>query len=272
MIGAIAGDIIGSVYEHAPIKTKDFPLFHPHCRFTDDSVLSIAIAKAILEGGDYRQAVLDVGRRYPDAGYGASFIGWLRSPNPRPYDSWGNGAAMRVGPVGFAFDSMDSVLREAARTAEFSHNHPEGIKGAQAAALAVFLARTTHDKDTIHDEITDLFGYDLKRRLDEIRPAYGFDVSCRGTVPEAIIAVLESESYEDAVRNAVSLGGDADTLACIAGGIAEAYYGPVAPALRNKVREFLTPELWETTERFCRRFGLEPATRRRESGSSHPHR
>lgn len=256
MIGAIAGDIIGSVYEHAPIKTKDFPLFHPHCRCTDDSVLTIAIAKAILEGGDYRESVLEIGRRYPDAGYGASFLGWLHSPNPQPYNSWGNGAAMRVGPIGFAFDSVDSVLHEAARTAAFSHNHPEGIKGAQAAALAVFLARTTHDKDTIRAEITDSFGYDLKRTLDTIRPAHGFDVSCQGTVPEAIIAVLESQSYEDAVRNAVSLGGDADTLACIAGGIAEAYYGPLTPAFRNKVREFLAPELWEIADCFRRRFGL----------------
>lgn len=258
MIGAIAGDIIGSVYEHAPIKTKDFPLFHPHCRFTDDSVLTVAVAKAILEDGDYRLAVLDLGRRYPDAGYGGSFIDWLHSPNPQPYNSWGNGAAMRVSPVGFAFDSVETILREAARTAQFSHNHPEGIKGAQATALAVFLARTTRDKETIRQEIADFFGYDLNRTVDVIRPSYRFDVSCQGTVPEAIIAVLDSESYEDAVRNAVSLGGDSDTLACIAGGIAEAYYGPVGRAIRGKVREYLTPELWQIAERFCRQFKLEP--------------
>lgn len=257
MLGAIAGDIIGSGYEHAPIKTKAFPLFHPHCRFTDDSVLTVAIAKAILDGLGYREAVLDIGRRYPDAGYGALFIHWLHSANPQPYNSWGNGAAMRVSPVGFAFDTVDAILREAARSAEFSHNHPEGIKGAQATALAVFLARTTHNKESIRQEIAARFGYDLNRTVDTIRRTYRFDVSCQGTVPEAIIAVLDSESYEDAVRNAVSLGGDSDTLACIAGGIAEAYYGPVGPAIRIKIRECLTPELWEIAERFCRQFALE---------------
>lgn len=258
MIGAIAGDIIGSVYEHAPIKTKNFPLFHPDSRFTDDSVLTVAIARAILEDGDYRRAVLEIGRRYPHAGYGGSFHEWLRATNPAPYGSWGNGAAMRVSPVGFAFDSASTVLREAARSAEISHDHPEGIKGAQATALAVFLARTAHDKEAIRREIAQRFGYDLARTVDGIRPSYRFEVSCQRTVPEAVIAFLDSDSYEDAVRNAISLGGDSDTLACIAGGIAEAYYGPVGPVFRDKVKECLTDELWHITEQFCRRFGPRP--------------
>jgi ADP-ribosylglycohydrolase len=223
MIGAIAGDIIGSVYEGRPIKTKDFPLFHPRCRYTDDSVLTVAVAKAILEDRDYLKAVREIARRYPHAGYGGLFYRWLHSDDPRPYSSWGNGSAMRISPVGFAFDTADVVLREAARSAEITHNHPEGVKGAQAAALAVFLARTTRDKYLIRDRVSAQFGYDLDRKLENIRPCYRFDVSCQGTVPEAIIAFLESDSYEDAVRNAVSLGGDSDTLACITGGIAEAY-------------------------------------------------
>lgn len=254
MIGAIAGDIIGSVYEAAPIKTRHFPLFHPNCRFTDDTVLTVAVARAILEDGDYRRAIRDLGRRYPHAGYGGAFHRWLQEPDPRPYGSWGNGSAMRVSPIGFAFDSVEVVLQEAARSAAISHDHPEGIKGAQATALAVFIGRTTHDKETIRREITGRFGYDLARTVEDIRPSYRFDVSCQGTVPEALVAVLDSDSWEDAIRNAVSLGGDSDTLACIAGGIAEACYGPVGATVRERVRRILTEELWEITERFCRRF------------------
>ena len=260
MIGAIAGDIIGSVYEQHPIKTREFPLFHRECRFTDDSVLTIAIAKAILTDRDYLKAIRELGRKYPDAGYGGSFLRWLLSSTPRPYHSWGNGAAMRVSPVGFAFDSIDTVLREAARTAEISHDHPEGIKGAQATALSVYLARTTSDKTLLRNEIRERFGYDLDRTVDDIRPDYEFDVSCQGSVPEAIISFLDSGSYEEAVRNAVSLGGDSDTLACIAGGIAEAYYGPPAPAIVSKVQECLTEELWDITEQFTRQFGLQGGT------------
>jgi ADP-ribosylglycohydrolase len=256
MIGAVAGDIIGSVYEYRRIKTKDFPLFQPRCHFTDDTVLTVAVAQAILTDGDYRKAVLEFGRRYPDAGYGGSFAGWLMSKDPKPYGSWGNGAAMRVSPVGFAFDTDSDVLREAARTAEFTHNHPEGIKGAQATALAVYLARTARDKEQMRAEVMSRFGYDLNRTVDLIRPNYGFDESCQRTVPEAIIAFLDSESYEDAVRNAVSLGGDSDTLACITGGIAEAFYGPVAPEIRQKVQGILAPELWGITETFCNKYLL----------------
>ncbi|MBV7333223.1 ADP-ribosylglycohydrolase family protein [Chloroflexi bacterium TSY] len=257
MIGAIVGDIIGSIYEHYPIKTKEFPLFHPRCRFTDDSVLTVAIAKAILDDRNYQKTVWEIGRQYPNAGYGGSFIHWLRSTDPKPYNSWGNGAAMRVSPVGFAFDTIDTVLKEAALTAEISHNHPEGVKGAQATALSIFLARTTQDKVLIQREIADRFGYHLDRTVKEIRPSYQFDVSCQGTVPEAIIAFLESDSYEDAIRNAISLGGDSDTLACITGGISEAYYGPLSSYLLDKVKEHLTEELWQITERFTQKFGSE---------------
>jgi ADP-ribosylglycohydrolase len=163
MIGAIAGDIIGSVYEFGRTKSKEFPLFGPDSHFTDDTVMTVAIAQAVLTDGDYRKAVLEFGRRYPNSGYGGYFREWLGSSDPKPYNSWGNGSAMRVSPIGFAFETVDDVLREAARTAEFTHNHPEGIKGAQATALAVFLARTVRDKDLIRTEITTRFGYDLAR-------------------------------------------------------------------------------------------------------------
>lgn len=168
---------------------------------------------------------------------------------------------MRVSPVGWAFDDADAVLREAARTAEISHNHPEGLKGAQSAALAVFLARTTREKALIKREVADRFGYDLGRTVESIRPSYGFDVSCQGTVPKAIIAFLEADSYEDAVRNAISLGGNSDTLACITGAIAEAFYGPVAPYILDKVKGCLTEDLWSITEQFCRRVASDHASK-----------
>jgi ADP-ribosylglycohydrolase len=261
MIGSLAGDIIGSAYEFGRIKSKNFPLFGPESGFTDDSVLTVATAQAILTDGDYRRATLEFGRRYPDAGYGGLFTGWLHSKDPRPYNSYGNGAAMRVSPVGFAFDTVEEILRQARRSAEFTHDHPEGIKGAQAAALAVFLARTEWDMDLIRNEISGRFGYDLARSVEEIRPNYAHDESCQRTVPEAIISFLDSVSYEDAVRNAVSLGGDSDTLACIAGGIAEAYYGPPPPTIRTKVKEILPADLWSVTEQFCTAYGLRPEER-----------
>ena len=179
MIGAIAGDIIGSVYEFRPIKTKDFPLFSPLCSFTDDTVLTVAVAEAILTGRSYLQSIRDIGRRYPDAGYGGFFHRWLHSEDSRPYNSWGNGSAMRVSPIGFAFQDDETVLHEAARTAEITHNHPEGVKGAQATALAVFLARTGHTKDEIRKAIQTRFNYDLDRTVDQIRPSYSFNESCQ---------------------------------------------------------------------------------------------
>jgi ADP-ribosylglycohydrolase len=254
MIGAIAGDIIGSVYEHRPIKTKDFPLFNCHCTFTDDTVLTVAVAEAILSGGTYVDSVRRIGRRYPYAGYGGSFSRWLHSDDSEPYNSWGNGSAMRVSPVGFAFSTENEVLHQARMTAEITHNHPEGIKGAQATALAIYLARTDRNKEAIRERIKDLFGYDLDRTVDDIRPFYSFDISCQGTVPEAIVAFLDSNSYEDAVRNAISLGGDSDTLACITGGVAEAFYGTVPTEIRDKVEQSLPPDLWQVTNSFCDKY------------------
>ena len=262
MIGAIAGDIIGSVYEFNPIKTKDFPLFSPHCSFTDDTVLTVAVADAVLNGRSYFESIRNIGRRYPDAGYGGFFLRWLHSEDSRPYNSWGNGSAMRVSPIGFAFSDEETILREAARTAEITHNHPEGIKGAQATALAIFLARTRSSKDEIRRTIQSRFAYDLDRTVDEIRPSYSFTESCQQTTPEAIIAFLDSTSYEDAIRNAVSLGGDADTLACITGGIAEAFYGEVPSEIRTKVLECVSPDLWEITDKFSTKYGIKKASRK----------
>lgn len=243
MIGAIAGDIIGSVYEHNPIKTEDFPLFSPYSRITDDTVMTLAIARAILLGKDYGFEMKRLGKLYPGAGYGGNFRKWLYQPEVVPYNSWGNGSAMRVSPIGYAFEDEETVLREAKYSAEPSHNHPEGIKGAQAVALSIFLARRGGTKEHIKNRISSEYGYDLSRTLDEIRPDYRFDVSCQGTVPEAISAFLESANYEDAVRKAVSLGGDSDTLACIAGGIAEAFYKNIPRVIVIETLERLPTEL-----------------------------
>ncbi|MDZ7860548.1 MAG: ADP-ribosylglycohydrolase family protein [Candidatus Krumholzibacteriota bacterium] len=256
MIGAIAGDIIGSVYEHSPIKTKDFPLFSEKSRFTDDSVLSVAVAHAITSKSSYKKAVREIGNRYPEAGYGSTFILWLFSLIEDSYNSWGNGAAMRVSPVGFAFKTKAKVLKEAERTAEITHNHPEGIKGACATALAVFLAKNGADKEVIESEIEREFGYDLDRTVMDIRPGYSWESSCQKTVPEAIVSFLDSVSYEDAVRNAVSLGGDSDTLACIAGAIAEAYYRDIPKEILLEVRNRLPDDLWKELRRFYIEYGI----------------
>lgn len=250
MLGAIAGDVIGSVYESRGLKRMDFPLFKPSSCFIDDTVLTIAIADAILNQKDYGTTLQSFGRAYPDAGYGGSFIDWIAAADIKPYNSWGNGSAMRVSPIGCAFSSVDAVLLEAQKSAEVSHNHPEGIKGAQAIALAVFLARTGESKETIRQEITDRFGYDLDRTINEIRPYYRFDVSCQGSVPEAILAFLESAHYEDAIRKAISLGGDSDTLACMAGSIAEAFYQEIPVEIVTEVRKRLPPNFLEILDAF----------------------
>lgn len=254
MLGAIAGDIIGSVYEARPIKTTDFPLFQSKSRFTDDTVLTVAVADAIVKNNDYQSALKSYGQAYPDAGFGMFFFNWLFSSDSQPYNSFGNGSAMRVSPVGFAFDSVAAVLAEAEKSAAITHNHPEGIAGAQAVALAVFLARQGSEKAEIKREITSRFGYDLNRRLDEIRPGYGFDVTCRGSVPEALIAFEESENVEDAIRKAISLGGDSDTLACITGGVAQAYYKKIPEKIVNKVYTRLPESFVPVIENFNRRF------------------
>lgn len=250
MIGAIAGDIIGSVYERNNIKTKDFQLFSDDCLFTDDSVLTIALADSVLTDRDYGKVMKDYYQRYPYAGYGGSFHRWAMSRNSKPYNSWGNGSAMRTSAVGYAFNSIEEVLERAAYFASFTHNHPEGIKGAQATSACIYLSRTGHSKSEIKEYVTNQFGYDLSESLDEIRPNYYFDVSCQGTVPQAIISFLESSDYEDAIRNSISIGGDSDTMACITGGIAEAFYGEVPEQVYYKVMEILDAELSDVVNRF----------------------
>ncbi|MDI6797094.1 MAG: ADP-ribosylglycohydrolase family protein [Desulfatibacillaceae bacterium] len=256
MLGAICGDIIGSVYERSgnSFKQEDFPLFSPGCRFTDDSVLTLAVAWAILQGEDYGQAIRSFARKWPRAGYGGSFYAWMRSDTAGPYYSFGNGSAMRVSPVGFAFDSAEEVLLQASQSASPTHNHPEGIKGAQATALAVFMARTGASKPEIAGEITRLFGYDLSRTTEQIRPGYSFDVTCQGSVPEALCVFLDSAGFEDAVRKAVSLGGDTDTQAAIAGAVAEAFYGGVPAAIAQKALEYLPVELKQIMEQFYQKY------------------
>ncbi|MDR2771626.1 MAG: ADP-ribosylglycohydrolase family protein [Clostridiales Family XIII bacterium] len=228
MLGAIIGDIVGSIYEFDNIKTKDFPLFKKNSFFTDDTVMTVAVADALLAGGgpdDFVDSMKRLGNRYPYAGYGGRFRHWLHSDSREPYNSYGNGSAMRVSPCAWIARSLEEAEDFAARSASVTHNHPEGVKGAQATAAAIYLARTGTDKADIKRRIEEKYGYDLSRTLDEIRPVYRFNESCQKTVPEAIIAFLESDGFEDAIRNAISLGGDSDTLAAITGGIAEAAYG-----------------------------------------------
>jgi len=256
MLGSICGDVIGSVYEPGWVKSTDFLLFTSESAFTDDTVLTVAVADCILHGKDYTDTIKRYGRRYPDAGYGAMFNQWLNSRISAPYNSYGNGSAMRVSPVGFAFDSIDDVLKESRRSAEVTHNHPEGIKGAQAIASAIFMGRTGKEKKEISEYIERQFGYNLRKTLDEIRPSYQFDETCQGSVPQAIIAFLESTDYEDAVRKAISLGGDSDTLACMAGGIAQAYYKQIPNYIVIRVRQLLDVDLLAIVDEFNKRYGL----------------
>lgn len=256
MLGAIVGDVVGSIYEFSNHRFKEFPLFSDRCDFTDDTVLTIAIADCLLKGGNYAKYIQDYARRYPDRGYGGRFAQWISSDEMEPYNSWGNGSAMRVSPVGFAYNHLESVMAEAKRSAEVTHNHPEGIKGAQATAIAIFMARKGESKEQIKSAIAKSFGYDLNRTVDEIRPVYVFNESCQETVPEAIIAFLESNNFEDAIRNAISLGGDSDTLTCITGSIAEAFYGGVPQAIAEKALSYLTPNMREVVKEFMEKFAL----------------
>lgn len=255
MIGAIAGDVIGSVHEGIGTKTKEFPLFDEYCRFTDDTVLTLAVASGLLTGNNYIDSLHEFFHQYPQVGYGGSFIQWAVSRSRKPYNSWGNGSAMRVSPVGFAFDSIEQVMTHARLTAEVTHNHPEGIRGAQATAVAILLARMQYSKSQMKEYLEREFGYNLSKSLDDIRVYYEFDVSCEGTVPPSIISFLESTDYEDAVRNAISLGGDSDTMACIAGGIAEAYYGDVPIHIVTQTLERLDLRLYKVVSDFSNRFG-----------------
>ena len=254
MFGAIIGDIIGSHYEHFPTKTTDFDLFREHSSFTDDTVLTIAVAQWLLYGGELPPYFHQYVHRYPTAGYGGTFIHWAQRAETEPYNSWGNGSAMRVSPVAYVGDSLEEVLRLAAESALVTHNHPEGIRGAQATAGAIFLARTKHSKDDIREFVTQEIGYDLDRTLEQIRPTYCFDVSCAGSVPESIIAFLESDSFLSAIRLAISLGGDADTMASIAGAIAEPFYGGLSSKLVQKTRSYLDEHLLAVVDQFCDRY------------------
>jgi len=245
MFGAIIGDIIGSTREFQKNKTKDFELFPDGSDFTDDTVLTIATADAILNKRNYGDVYKEYALKYPNRGYGGSFYKWILDTNSEPYNSFGNGSAMRVSPIGWAFDTLEKVLEEAKKSAEVTHNHPEGIKGAQAVASAVFLARTGSSKEKIRDYLKSTFQYDLDRSVDEIRLRCTGDCSCIKSVPEAIICFLESESFEDAIRNAISLGGDADTQACITGSIAEAFYGDIPENIKAKATLYLPEDFMD---------------------------
>jgi len=252
MLGAICGDVIGSRFEAINYKGTDFPLFAENCRYTDDTTLTIAIADAIMNNKDYAQTIREYGRAHPLAGYGGSFIAWLDDDNAGPYNSWGNGSAMRVSPVAWLFDTMEEVAEHAKLSAEVTHNHPEGIKGAQAIASAIFMARTGASKDQIKNYIENTYEYDLNRTIDEIRPIYEFDVSCKGSVPESIIAFLDSENYEDCIRKAISIGGDSDTIAAMAGSIAEAYYKDIPREIVDGVMPVISevPKFMEIFNQF----------------------
>lgn len=257
MIGSIIGDVVGSVYEFANIKTKSFVLFQSRMEYTDDSILSVATADWLLCGGNagdfYRRYAL----RYPHpmGCYGSSFEQWVRSGSESPYNSCGNGSAMRVGPVGWAFDSEQEVLDAARLSAECTHNHPEGVKGAQAVALCVFLARQGVRPADIKARVESAFGYDLSPSVSQIRAAYQWDGTCQGSVPQAIVCALDAYDFEDAVRNAVSIGGDSDTIACIAGSIAEALYG-VPAALQQRGLSYLPAALRKVVAKFEHHFGF----------------
>ena len=274
MLGAIVGDIVGSVYEWNNIKTKDFPLFREDCFFTDDTVMTGAVAEAIMNGGqkdDFIDAMKKYGRMYPDAGYGARFGNWVDSEDREPYNSFGNGSAMRVSPCAWVMDATtDELPTEVKRltqlSSEVTHNHPEGIKGAMATADAIFMCRYffgghasdngQSNSDTpeeikrhIKEHIEKEYGYDLSKTLDEIRPTYRFNETCQDTVPQAIVAFLESTDFEDAIRNAISLGGDSDTLAAITGSIAEAAYG-IPDWITDKVYTYLDEPLKDVLRRW----------------------
>ncbi len=257
ILGAIIGDIIGSVYEFDNEKSTDIDLFCPESDFTDDSVLTLATMDCILHNSEYPRSYQMYGRRYPKRGYGSRFKVWLAQETLDAYGSFGNGSAMRVSPVGWAFNTIEEVLYEAKRSAEATHNHPEGIKGAQATASAVFLARNGKSKTEIKQYITETFHYNLDRRIADIRPGFRFDETCQATVPESIIAFLESTDFESAIRLAISLGGDSDTIACITGGIAEAFYKIIPEYIIERSLQVLPCEVIELVDEFSLKFKSE---------------
>ncbi len=254
IIGAVIGDVLGSVFEWNNIKTTDFDLFSSSCDFTDDTVLTIAIADSILNDKDFAKNVLKYGRKYSGRGYGGRFSNWLVRGNLEPYNSFGNGSAMRVSAVGFAFDDVEKVREVAKKTAEITHNHSEGIKGAQATATAIFWARNGKSKEFIKNYITKTFNYRLNFTLDQIRPTYQFDVTCQGSVPQAIKAFLESTDFESAIRLAISIGGDSDTIACITGGMAAAYYKKIPQNIIEFVESRLPNEYIDVINQFDEKY------------------
>ncbi len=254
MLGSIIGDIIGSTYEFKNADRYDFDPFPKGSSFTDDTVLIAAIADAILNSRDYAETIREYALKYPGRGYGGWFSQWIYMDNPQPYNSFGNGSAMRVSPIGWAFDSLGETLEEAEKSAEITHNHREGKKGAKVVAASIFLARTGHDKKEIKKFVEKSYHYKLNRTLAEIKPFYSFNETCQKTVPEALICFLESENFEDAVRKAIWLGGDSDTLACITGGIAEAYYKEIPHEWIEKSISILDDKLIEVVDQFQEKY------------------
>ena len=254
MLGALVGDIVGSVYEFHNVKYTDFEMFTPWTNFTDDSVMTLAVAKWLMEDESRSMQGLayymqELGKKYPNAGYGGNFSAWLYQEHPQPYNSWGNGSGMRASPVGLYARTLDEALALAAVTAAVTHNHPEGVKGAQAIAASMFLCREGKSKEEIRDYVERVFDYDLHRKIEDIRPSYSFDVSCQGSVPEAIIAFLEGNDFEEVIRLAVSIGGDSDTIACMAGAIAACLY-PIHDWMAEKCDAVLTDELRQIKDQF----------------------
>lgn len=250
IIGTIAGDVIGSVYEFNNIKTTEFDLFNPECKFTDDTVLTIAVADCILHKKPFAQTLAEYAKKYPDRGYGSLFSDWIHTQSFLPYNSFGNDSAMRVSPVGFAFNNLEKVLKTAKLSAEITHDHSEGIKGAQAVATAVFLAKIGKSKQEIRSFIKSTFIYAMDFKLDDIRSTYTFNETCQNSVPQAITAFLESSDYEDAIRLAISIGGDSDTIACMTGGIAAAYYKEIPEEIIDFVVSKLPDEFIEIIDEF----------------------
>jgi ADP-ribosylglycohydrolase len=254
IIAAIIGDVIGSIYEWENCKSTNFNLFDPRCRFTDDSVLTMAVADAILNKKDFADTIWRYGRKYSGRGYGGRFKKWLKSDDKQPYYSYGNGSAMRVSPIGFAYNDLPTVMEMAKQSAEVTHDHPEGIKGAQAIATAVFLARQGQSKAEIKAFISSTFDYDLSFSIAQIRPTYTFDVTCQGSVPQAIVAFLDSSDFESAIRLAISIGGDSDTIACMAAAIAAAFYKEIPPEILDFVTARLPIEFIELLNEFEAKF------------------
>jgi ADP-ribosylglycohydrolase len=250
MLGSIIGDIIGSTYEFKNADSMDFDPFPKGSDFTDDTVLTVAVADAILTKRDYVDTVREYALNFPGRGYGGWFSQWIYMDHPKPYNSFGNGSAMRVSPIGWAFDSIGETIKEAEKSAAITHNHPEGRKGAKVVAASIFLARTGHDKSEIKKFIENSYSYNLSRTLSEIKPFYSFNETCQKTVPEALICFLESVDFEDAIRKALWLGGDSDTLACITGGIAEAYYREIPGEWVEMANSILDEKLKHVTESF----------------------